>query len=67
MELVKKKAKKEEIGLFAGVEFSLKEGIHILLVFDDKWYQGETVLQTLETVEIKADQETAVVQHLVIA
>ncbi|MBS0645711.1 MAG: histidinol-phosphatase [Verrucomicrobia bacterium] len=39
---LKKKAKKEEIGLFAGVEFSLKEGIHILLVFDDKWYQGET-------------------------
>jgi len=39
---LKKKAKKEDIGLFAGVEFSLKEGIHILIVFDDKWYQGET-------------------------
>ncbi len=39
---LKKKAKKESIGLFAGVEFSLKEGIHVLIVFDDKWYQGET-------------------------
>jgi len=38
---LRKKAKKESIGLFAGVEFSLKEGIHILIVFDDKWYQGE--------------------------
>lgn len=39
---LRKKAFKEGIGLFAGVEFSLKEGIHILIVFDDKWYQGET-------------------------
>jgi predicted ATPase len=39
---LRKKAIKEGIGLFAGVEFSLKEGIHILVVFDDKWYQGET-------------------------
>ncbi|HUZ58293.1 MAG TPA: hypothetical protein VMU83_05880 [Hanamia sp.] len=39
---LKKKAKKEDIGLFAGVEFSLKEGIHVLIVFDDKWYKGET-------------------------
>jgi hypothetical protein len=38
---LKKNAKKESIGLFAGVEFSLKEGIHILIVFEDKWYQGE--------------------------
>jgi len=38
---LKKKAKKENIGLFPGVEFSLKEGIHILIVFDYKWYQGE--------------------------
>src|SRR6218665_1945607 len=38
---LRKKAKKESIGLFSGVEFSLKEGIHILIVFDDKWYQGE--------------------------
>jgi len=39
---LRKKALKEDIGLFAGVEFSLKEGIHILIAFDDKWYQGET-------------------------
>jgi predicted ATPase len=39
---LRKKGLKEGIGLFAGVEFSLKEGIHILVVFDDKWYQGET-------------------------
>jgi len=37
-----KKAKKEGIGLFPGVEFSLKEGIHVLIVFDKKWYQGDT-------------------------
>lgn len=39
---LRKKALKEGIGLFAGVEFSLKEGIHILITFDEKWYQGET-------------------------
>lgn len=39
---LRKKALKEGIGLFAGVEFSLKEGIHILIAFDDKWYHGET-------------------------
>lgn len=39
---LRKKALKEGIGLFAGVEFSLKEGIHILIAFDDKWYQCET-------------------------
>ena len=39
---LRKKAIKEGIGLFAGVEFSLKEGIHTLVAFDDKWYQGET-------------------------
>jgi energy-coupling factor transporter ATP-binding protein EcfA2 len=39
---LRKKAQKEGIGLFAGVEFSLKEGIHILIAFDDKWFQGET-------------------------
>ena len=39
---LRKKALKEGIGLFAGVEFSLKEGIHVLIAFDDKWYQGET-------------------------
>ena len=39
---LRKKALKEGIGLFARVEFSLREGIHILIAFDDKWYQGET-------------------------
>lgn len=39
---LRKKASKKGVGLFAGVEFSLKEGIHILLVFDEEWYQGET-------------------------
>ena len=39
---LRKKAKKAGIGLFAGVEFSLKEGIHILIVFEDKWFQGDT-------------------------
>ena len=39
---LRKKALKESIGLFAGVEFSLREGIHVLIAFDDKWYQGET-------------------------
>jgi len=37
---LKKKAKLNEIGLFPGLEFSLKEGIHILIVFDDIWYIG---------------------------
>jgi predicted ATPase/predicted metal-dependent phosphoesterase TrpH len=39
---LKRHAKKVGIGLFAGVEFSLREGIHILIVFDDKWYQGDS-------------------------
>ena len=39
---LKKNAKEKGIGLFPGVEFSLKEGIHILIVFDDAWYKGET-------------------------
>jgi predicted ATPase len=39
---LKKNARKQSIGLFAGVEFSLKEGIHILIVFDDNWYQGDS-------------------------
>jgi ABC-type lipoprotein export system ATPase subunit len=38
---LKKKAKEQGVGLFPGVEFSLKEGIHALLVFDDAWYKGE--------------------------
>jgi ABC-type cobalamin/Fe3+-siderophores transport system ATPase subunit len=39
---LKKKSSEHEIGLFPGVEFSLKEGIHILIVFDDAWYKGQT-------------------------
>lgn len=39
---LKKKALEQGIGLFPGVEFSLKEGIHILIVFDDAWYKGNT-------------------------
>jgi ABC-type lipoprotein export system ATPase subunit len=38
---LKKAAKKQQIGLFPGIEFSLKEGLHILIVFDDAWYQGD--------------------------
>ena len=37
---LKKQAAKNNIGLFPGIEFSLKEGIHILIVFDDNWYKG---------------------------
>jgi len=37
---LKKKAKLHGIGLFPGLESSLKEGIHILIVFDDIWYIG---------------------------
>lgn len=40
---LRKRARKEDIGLFAGVEFSLKEGIHILIAFDTGWYEGETI------------------------
>jgi len=39
---LKKKASENGIGLFPGVEFSLKEGIHILIVFEDTWYKGQT-------------------------
>jgi ABC-type lipoprotein export system ATPase subunit len=39
---LKKKTSEQGIKLFPGVEFSLKEGIHILIVFDDAWYKGET-------------------------
>lgn len=38
--LLKKEAAKDNIGLFPGVELSIKEGIHILIVFDNKWYSG---------------------------
>lgn len=37
---LKKNAQKQNIWLVPGVEFSLKEGFHILIVFEDKWYQG---------------------------
>lgn len=37
---LRKQAAKNNIGLFPGIEFSLKEGIHILIVFSDKWYKG---------------------------
>lgn len=37
---LKKAAKKENIWLLAGLEFSLKEGIHLLIVFKDSWCKG---------------------------
>ncbi len=37
---LKKQAAKNNIHLLPGIEFSLKEGIHILIVFEDKWYKG---------------------------
>lgn len=37
---LRKQAAKNNIYLLPGIEFSLKEGIHILIVFDDKWYKG---------------------------
>jgi predicted metal-dependent phosphoesterase TrpH len=40
---LKKKASEHTIGLFPGIEFSLKEGIHILIAFDEAWYKGGTV------------------------
>jgi len=38
---LRKRASENGIGLFPGVEFSLKEGIHILIVFEEEWYKGE--------------------------
>ena len=38
--LLRKQAAKNNIYLMPGIEFSLKEGIHILIVFNDKWYKG---------------------------
>ncbi|RLC25310.1 MAG: hypothetical protein DRH21_04195 [Deltaproteobacteria bacterium] len=38
--MLKKQAAKNNIYLLPGIEFSLKEGIHILIVFDDEWYKG---------------------------
>ena len=37
---LRKQAEKNNIYLLPGIEFSLKEGIHILIVFNDKWYKG---------------------------
>jgi ABC-type lipoprotein export system ATPase subunit len=39
---LKKRAYDNGVGLFPGIEFSLKEGIHILIAFDEAWYKGET-------------------------
>ncbi|RLC20475.1 MAG: histidinol-phosphatase [Deltaproteobacteria bacterium] len=38
--LLRKQAAKNNIHLLPGIEFSLKGGIHILIVFEDKWYKG---------------------------
>lgn len=41
---LKAAAEQQDIRLMAGVEFSAKDGqrgIHILIVFDDAWYEGE--------------------------
>ena len=37
---LRKQAEKNNIYLLPGIEFFLKEGIHILIVFNDKWYKG---------------------------
>ena len=37
---LKKAAAKEDIWLVPGIEFSLKEGIHLLIAFEDGWYKG---------------------------
>jgi len=37
---LRKQAAKNNIYLLPGIEFSLKEGVHILIVFNDKWYKG---------------------------
>ena len=34
------KAKRDNIWLLPGIEFSLKEGIHVLVAFNKDWYQG---------------------------
>jgi predicted ATPase len=39
---LKKRASEHDIGLFPGIEFSLKEGIHVLIAFDEAWYKGQT-------------------------
>lgn len=42
---LKKEAINNNICLFAGIELSLKEGIHIIIVFKDDWYNGENKIQ----------------------
>ncbi len=37
---LRKNAQKQDIWLLPGIEFSLKEGLHVLIVFEDRWYQG---------------------------
>lgn len=39
---LKRDAYNKGIGLFPGVEFSLNNGLHILIVFDEAWYKGES-------------------------
>ena len=39
---LKRDAYNQGIGLFPGVEFSLNNGLHILIVFDEAWYKGES-------------------------
>lgn len=49
-EELQENALKENIYLIAGMEFSLKEGIHILIAFEDKWYaQGNNIQNFLST------------------
>lgn len=41
---LQKKARKQEIGLFAGVELSVKDGasgIHTLIIFSDEWFKNK--------------------------
>ena len=41
-EALRKKASENGIGLFSGVEFSPREGVPVVIVFDEAWYKGET-------------------------
>ena len=43
---LQKNALKENIYLIAGMEFSLKEGIHLLIAFEDKWVARENNIQS---------------------
>ncbi len=43
---MQKNAWKENIYLVSGTEFSLKEGIHVLIAFEDKWYAQENHIQS---------------------